>query len=300
VFGYDNVEVRGPDGTRSHVERRINEAEASVVRRIFGMSAGGSGLTAIAKALNIDGVPTPRPQRGRPAAWIASSVRAVLIDPSIAERWSGIGRASATRGGKSGRLSGRKASGCASSLRGYGSSLRNCGQRHTDRWRGGGFSSHLRTHGTGARRFLARFYGCTSYWERGATVCSNGLVADMATIDAEVLATIQDDVLRPNIVERAVALAFEELAPDREEAHRARLAAESAEVSDEHAAIAAAIAHGGDVQTIVALVNRLQALEARRAELTSANRLAGRSRHQRHYTGWSSGYGRSSPAGAGF
>jgi hypothetical protein len=86
VFGYDNVEVRGPDGTRSHVERRINEAEASVVRRIFGMSAGGSGLTAIAKALNIDGVPTPRPQRGRPAAWIASSVRAVLIDPSIAER----------------------------------------------------------------------------------------------------------------------------------------------------------------------------------------------------------------------
>ena len=52
----------------------------------------------------------------------------------------------------------------------------------------GRFSSHLRTHGTGARRFLAQFYGCTSHWERGATVCTNGLVADMATIDAEVLA----------------------------------------------------------------------------------------------------------------
>src|SRR5262245_46438821 len=81
TFGFDNIEVLGPDGRRSHVERRINEAEAAVVRRIFEMSAGGSGLTAIAKALNIDRVPTPRPQRGRPAAWIASSVRAVLYRP---------------------------------------------------------------------------------------------------------------------------------------------------------------------------------------------------------------------------
>jgi hypothetical protein len=30
VFGYDNVEALGPDGKRSHVERRINEAEAAV------------------------------------------------------------------------------------------------------------------------------------------------------------------------------------------------------------------------------------------------------------------------------
>ena len=35
VFGYDNVEVLGADGSRSHVVRRINEVEAAVVRRIF-------------------------------------------------------------------------------------------------------------------------------------------------------------------------------------------------------------------------------------------------------------------------
>ena len=32
VFGYDNLEILGGDGTRSHVERRINDAEAAVVR----------------------------------------------------------------------------------------------------------------------------------------------------------------------------------------------------------------------------------------------------------------------------
>jgi DNA invertase Pin-like site-specific DNA recombinase len=41
VFGYDNVEVTAADGTRSHVIRRINDAEAMVVRRIFGLAAEG-------------------------------------------------------------------------------------------------------------------------------------------------------------------------------------------------------------------------------------------------------------------
>src|SRR5678809_1444929 len=35
VFGYDNVEILGVDGQRSHVLRKVNQAEAAVVRRIF-------------------------------------------------------------------------------------------------------------------------------------------------------------------------------------------------------------------------------------------------------------------------
>src|SRR5689334_18423890 len=35
VFGYDNVVVNGADGKRSHVERRIDGAEAEVIKRIF-------------------------------------------------------------------------------------------------------------------------------------------------------------------------------------------------------------------------------------------------------------------------
>jgi site-specific DNA recombinase len=78
VFGYDNVEVRTTDGRRSHVERRINDAEASVVRKIFELAIAGYGKKAIARTLNEDLAPAPRAQRGRPVAWAASSVHEVL------------------------------------------------------------------------------------------------------------------------------------------------------------------------------------------------------------------------------
>src|SRR5437867_653457 len=78
VFGYDNVEVPGPDGTRSHVAHRINDAEAAVVCRIFELAATGDGLKTITKRLNAEGVPSPRPQQGRPRGWAPSSVREVL------------------------------------------------------------------------------------------------------------------------------------------------------------------------------------------------------------------------------
>src|SRR5688572_8599843 len=75
VFGYDNVEVCGPDGMRSHVTRRVNDAEAAIVRRIFTLCAEGTGLTRITKTLNDEGAPAQRAQQGRPAAWAGSSVR---------------------------------------------------------------------------------------------------------------------------------------------------------------------------------------------------------------------------------
>src|SRR4029079_16815912 len=55
VFGYDQVEIVGGDGRRSHVERRINDHEASIVREIFELCAGGAGLKTIAKDLNARG-----------------------------------------------------------------------------------------------------------------------------------------------------------------------------------------------------------------------------------------------------
>ena len=78
VFGYDNVEILGPSGERGHVERRINEAEAAVVRKIFELCAVGEGLKGIAKRLNAAGAPTPRAQQGRRSGWAPSSVREVL------------------------------------------------------------------------------------------------------------------------------------------------------------------------------------------------------------------------------
>ena len=59
VFGYDNVRVEG------HVERRINDAQAAVVRRIFSLGASGIGYTRIAKQLNAEHAVSPRPQQSR-------------------------------------------------------------------------------------------------------------------------------------------------------------------------------------------------------------------------------------------
>jgi site-specific DNA recombinase len=76
VFGYDNVRVDG------HVERRINDAQAAVIRRIFALSAEGMGYTRIAKLLNAEGTLAPKPGRkGRPAGWSPSTVYEMLHRP---------------------------------------------------------------------------------------------------------------------------------------------------------------------------------------------------------------------------
>lgn len=81
VFGYDNVNVTSADGSRSHVERRINDHEAATVRRIFELCASGVGVRSIAKRLNAEGAPAPRSQQGRPRAWAPSSVHEVIRRP---------------------------------------------------------------------------------------------------------------------------------------------------------------------------------------------------------------------------
>ena len=121
---------------------------------------------------------------------------------------------------------------------------------------GGGLAAHSRNHG-GQR---VRFYGCTSFWKRGAKVCANNLVARMDVLDAEVLATLKDDVCRPSVVEEAIRLALDELAPKRQKDNRTRLEAELATVRQECDRLAEAIGRGGP---LAALVDLLAAREAR-------------------------------------
>jgi DNA-directed RNA polymerase subunit F len=56
--------------------------------------------------------------------------------------------------------------------------------------------------------------------------CGNTLVGRIDVIDAELLAALQEDVLRPSVVDRAVALALAELAPERQQETRQGLEAE--------------------------------------------------------------------------
>jgi DNA invertase Pin-like site-specific DNA recombinase len=85
VYGYDNFEIVSSvldaysRPKRDHVERRINDEQATVVRKIFRLSAEGKGMVSIARLLNDEGLPAPRNSHGRPVSWSPSSVRSLLF-----------------------------------------------------------------------------------------------------------------------------------------------------------------------------------------------------------------------------
>jgi site-specific DNA recombinase len=72
-FGYDNIR----EG--ESVRLRVNETEAAIVRRIFELSADGCSLKTIAKTLNQEHIPSPRPRSGKQyATWCLTAVREML------------------------------------------------------------------------------------------------------------------------------------------------------------------------------------------------------------------------------
>src|SRR5581483_8951754 len=314
VFGYDNVDVTRENAAgepqRQHVVRRINESEAAVIRRIFELSADGYGIVTIAKRLNDEHALAPRSQQGRPCAWAPASVREVLHRPlyrgeivwnrtrkrnawglkKVADRpeaeWLRIpaphyqivpddlwtrahdrletARRAYLRGTR-GQLHGRPARAMESKylLTGF-VRCATCG---------GGMFVHSRSHGS-ARAF---FYACTSYHKRGRAVCGDHLEAPMLAADDAVLDRLQRYVLHPKVVERAIRKALERLTPELASAdtdQRGAIAAELAQVERELERLADAIGAGGDIPT---LVERLNARDRRRRELTEAiNRLNAR------------------------
>jgi site-specific DNA recombinase len=70
AFGYDVVRALDDKGEPIRGERRINPAEADIIKRIFTEFTAGLSPRAIAKTLNSEGVPGPR---GRP--WRDTTIR---------------------------------------------------------------------------------------------------------------------------------------------------------------------------------------------------------------------------------
>lgn len=85
-FGYRNVPIEDPTRVDQHgrplitgVRLEVREDQAAIVRRIFGMYAGGNSLQKIAKQLNAERVTSPQPQKGRISrSWCPSSIRTIL------------------------------------------------------------------------------------------------------------------------------------------------------------------------------------------------------------------------------
>lgn len=79
-YGYRRRE----DESGVHLE--IEPTEAAVVRRVFQMYADCNSLKRIAKKLNSEGIPSPRPQLGRiQRSWAPSAIRQMLLN----ERYTG-------------------------------------------------------------------------------------------------------------------------------------------------------------------------------------------------------------------
>jgi hypothetical protein len=230
----------GSDGQsrRSHVDRRINETEAAVVRRIFELCANGTGKVRIAKQLNAAGAPAPRSQQGRPRAWASSSVHEILYRPlyrgeivwNQTRKHDPWGQQRQSKQPESewirrpapalrvvpedlwAAAHARLAHNRRLYLRGTGGRLwgRPAGSDSKYLLPGFGRCSccngvmHVRTHAHGSKR--VGFYACTSCHKRGSSVCGNHLEVPMRQTDALALGAIADQVLiSADVLEEIIA-----------------------------------------------------------------------------------------------
>jgi DNA invertase Pin-like site-specific DNA recombinase len=300
-FGYDNLVIETPDGRRSHVERRLNEAEAAVIRRIFALCARGMGMKQIAHTLNAEHAACPRPQQRRPAGWAPSSIPCILHRPLYrgeivwdrSKKRDTWGQHKQTR-----RPEAEWLRVSAPALRIVTETewtaahhrlgeARACYLRHNDGkvWGhpargveskyllvglatcgvcGGGLS--VRTSANGKQR--ARYYVCTANYHGLAEKCPNARNWPMDDLDALVLEALGDQVLSEDaarIIVQRVVEGYKRLKP-REDGPRVE--AEIAALDGELARLTNAPAGGGALASELAgMKDRETRRDALRAEL---------------------------------
>jgi hypothetical protein len=121
-------------------------------------------------------------------------------------------------------------------------------------------------HGHKNRRFFS--YLCTQHHVRGRAVCKNGLEANMRHADRAVLDAVERDLFRIEVLETSLAKAVGALQAPGDQDHReGALRHELARLELEVARLAAAIAAGGDLPALVAL---LRGREQRRSQVQMA------------------------------
>jgi site-specific DNA recombinase len=274
-FGYDNVRTDG------HVDRIINEDEARVVLRIFTRYAEGAGFRTIAKELNAERLPCPRPSKGGPAEWSPITIRDVLrrrvyigevvsrwgdevfrverpdlriIPPplwdAVQQRRQQVEQIYLRSSG--GKLWSKPANGVESKYLLSGMALCPCGSPLTVR---------SRSHG----RKRASYYVCRAKLDKGS-VCDNGMWLPLPITDNAVLAHLEGVLLHPDVIAEAIRRLTEpDPTAEAPEQQRARLHRDLAHVERELANFTNAIAAGG--ARIETVLTAIKLREQRRAEL---------------------------------
>ena len=237
VFGYDNVSL----GENQGVVLAINESEAAIVRRIFQMSADGVSLKKIARTLNQEHVPTPRPQaRNGWATWCHSAIREMLYrelyvgkviwNRSRFVRVPGTNkRVRRARPETEWRVAHREElriidqalwERVNSRLRGFKDSYHSkvhpglLPRSQTSRFLFSGLLKCGQCGGNlaivaGGGREQYRKYGCSQHWYRGA--CSNNLLERQVWLEKTLLTDLQCEILKEDAVEYTIAQFGEEL-----------------------------------------------------------------------------------------
>jgi DNA invertase Pin-like site-specific DNA recombinase len=296
VFGYDNVNMN------SHVERRINESEATIVRRIFALCAEGLGVKRIAVTLNDEGAPSPRAQQGRPKGWAPSSVREVLYRPLYHGEivWSRTKKRD-TWGQKhpSERAEAEWIRRQAPHLRIVSEEAWTAAHRRLQAaqktylrgtkgqlWGrpptcietkylltglarcavcGGVLLVKTRPHGS---RRVAR-YACSSYHRRGASICGNRLETPLKLANAALIDMLREDILHPDVVREAMAEALSALTTPTVPTDDGELVAELDRLKLELGRLTTALAEGDAMPAILSAIRereeRRSVLERQRA-----------------------------------
>jgi site-specific DNA recombinase len=94
VFGYRHIRELHPTAVDAYGDRvvvgvklEVDPQQAATIKRIFERYASGHSLKRVARELNLDGVSSPQPQKGRVSrTWCPSSVRHILHN----ERYRGV------------------------------------------------------------------------------------------------------------------------------------------------------------------------------------------------------------------
>jgi site-specific DNA recombinase len=285
VYGYTNRRVG------DHVERVVEPGQAEILRRIFHEIAAGRGFTRVAKGLTAAGIPSPHPGRG----WAATAVREMVFRELYRGRQV-YGRTRwERRNGTKRKVQMPEAEWLVvdiPSLRIVDEALWRAAHRRLDRTRaiylrrtngklwgrpdagleakyllsgfvvcgvcGGAMHATRRTSLRGAPQV---YYVCRTHRVRGDLLCANSWSAPMLALDTDVLATLERDVLTPDVIEGTLrrAIELEAAHPDEVASHRARLLAEQRRVEDELARFTEAIRHGGALATLVSEIRRLEA-----------------------------------------
>jgi hypothetical protein len=129
---------------------------------------------------------------------------------------------------------------------------------------------HVRSNSHGSRR--AFFYGCTSHYNRGETVCPHVRLWPMEEIDRELMATLCTDVLTPAVAEEVVSGARAAFEASGRPENLAGARKQLATVERELERLTAAVALTTD--PLPALVERIRRAESARQQLVERLDLA--------------------------